>query len=73
MWRIIYFFGRFFTDIWHAAYFAVIEYDAKLQETKTLQERILIWFAVMLITACILFSILYMFWNMLDAIEVRGF
>lgn len=73
MWRVINFIVRFLSDVWHAGYFAVIEYDVKLQETKTLQQRILIWFAVALIAACILFAILYMFWDLLDSIEVQGF
>jgi hypothetical protein len=73
MWKIINFIVRFFTDVWHAGYFAIIEYDVKLQETKTLQQRILIWFAVILIALCIVFSILYSFWHFLDSIEVKGF
>lgn len=73
MWRIIHFIVRFFTDVWHAAYFAIIEYDVQLRDTKTTQQRILIWFAVFLITTMIVLSILYMFWDFLDAIEVQGF
>lgn len=73
MWRVIHFFVRFFSDVWHAGYFAIIEYDVKLQETKTLQERILIWFAVILIVSLIILSFLYMFWDLLDSIEVQGF
>ncbi len=73
MWRIIRFIVRFLSDVWHAAYFAIIEYDVQLQETKTIHQRILIWFAVFLITAMIILSLLYTFWNFLDSIEVQGF
>lgn len=72
MWKSIYFIGRFFSDVGRAFYFAIIEYDVQLQETKTLQQRILIWFATILIAICIVFAILYMFWSWLDSIDIKG-
>lgn len=73
MWKIFNIFLRFLSDLWHAGYFAVIEYDVKLQETKTVQQRILIWFATALITFIVILAILYMFWSLLDSIEIKGF
>lgn len=71
MWKYLRIVLRFFTDLAYAAYFAAIEYDVKLQETKTTSDRILIWFAVILITVCILAAILYMFWTLLDSIDIK--
>lgn len=73
MWKVIRFIVRFLTDLWHAGFFAVIEYDVQLQETKTTQQRIVIWFAVILITSMIILALLYMFWHLLDSIQVQGF
>lgn len=72
MWTIIRYLVRFFQDLWHAAFFAAIEYDDKLKLSKTPTERFFIWLMVlgMIVIALIITGMLIR--QALEAIHITG-
>ena len=64
---------QFISDFFHASFFAIIEYDIKLQNSKTFEQRALIWIVISLFASTLLLLLLFGFWNMLDRIQVGGF
>ena len=72
MWTIIRFFVRFFQDLWHAAFFAAIEYDDQLQLTKTPTQRFFIWLMVFGMVLLALSIVVLLIHQALDAINITG-
>lgn len=69
MFTVINFLKRFAYDLFHAVFFAAIEYDDRLKMTKTTQERVFIWLGIGIVTAIGIYALLYGFWYFLDSID----
>lgn len=54
----------FFVQLFTAIKFAVINYDLKLQETKTPKQRALIWTAIGAVTLLVLYIVLSLLGNL---------
>ena len=72
MWTIIHFLVRFFRDLWHATFFAAIEYDDKLQLTKTPTQRFIIWLMVLGMVIIALIILVILIRQGLEAINITG-
>ncbi len=72
MWTIIHFIVRFFQDLWHAAFFAAIEYDDQLKLTKTPSQRFFIWLMVGGMVLLGLIILVMLVHQALDAINITG-
>lgn len=72
MWQILDFFKRFFYDLSHALFFAILDYNDRLKATKTLGEIILIWTFIIIISLAFIYFILFGFWSFLDNIDTSG-
>ncbi len=57
------FFKYFFTQLYTAIKFSIINYDSKLQMTKTPKQRVIFWTIAGLITLAILFVLLRLVGN----------
>ncbi len=69
MWTIFDFLKRFAIDLFHAVFFAAIEYDDKLKLTKTPRQRATIWIIIFVIAAIFLYALLHGIWYFLDTLD----
>lgn len=58
MWKVLDKLGELFLNFFTALKYAVFDYDAKMQVTKTPKQRMLIWTAVGVLTFIAVFSAL---------------
>lgn len=69
MWTVFNFLKRFVFDLFHAIFFAAIEYDDKLKMTKTQGQRMTIWVIIFIISAILLYGLLHGIWYFLDTLD----
>jgi len=64
---------QFISDLFRSVFFAVINFDINLQNSKTFEQRVLIWMVISIFALTLLLLLLFRFWNMLERIQVGGF
>jgi len=69
MWTVFNFLKRFVIDLYHAVFFAAIEYDDKIKMTKTPGQRLTIWVIIFVITAVLLYALLHGIWYFIDTLD----
>jgi hypothetical protein len=71
MFYVIYFFKRLILDIFKGIYFLAIDFDDRLKITKTLGERLVIWFLILSIASILISFLVFIFWRYLDMIKLN--
>ena len=64
---------QFISDLFRSVFFAVINFDINLQNSKTFEQRALVWILILIFASTLLLLLLFGFWNMPDRIQVGGF
>lgn len=69
MWTVFDFLKRFLYDLYHAIFFAAVEYDDKLKMTKTQGQRLTIWAIILLVALIALYALLHGIWYFIDTLD----
>jgi|GEM_PF-2076384 len=69
MWTVFEFLKRFAIDLYHAVFFAAVEYDDRLRMTKTSGQRAFIWLMITVTASTVLYAILHGLWYFIDTLD----
>lgn len=61
MWTILDKFKLFVIQVFNAIKFTIFDYDSKLQRTKSLHQRIVIWFSIFSISVVLFVVMIFIF------------